>query len=570
MMKYIYAVLTVATTISALSQAAPYAISPDSIHQHIAVLAADSLEGRQVGEPGEWKAAQYIASVMRGAGLEPMGDDGSYFQSFDFVKAIDFGPSNRLTLNGVSLALKSEFLPLRQSASVSFSFDEVVAVDYGITIAEDEGDYDDYDGKDVSGKAVLIKRFAPSAEDNPHVDFDKYTSLTEKIRGALEHKAAAVIFITPSDKDDTLLGMRPTNVNPKDIPIVFLRRAALEKLGLEVDKPQLASISGEVDLVKTRDTAQNVIGALSSKSDTVMIMGAHYDHLGWGASGSLYAGNEPAIHNGADDNASGTASMLELARFYSSRRDELKYSLVFVAFTGEEAGLLGSSHFVRSEAVDSSRIRMMVNMDMVGRLADHEEGLAVFGTGTCLEFKSYFDSLKHDDLKIVFREPGTGPSDHTPFYNRGVPVLHLFTGAHKDYHKPSDDVETIDFKGTAAVASFVSEVITHFDKYDGSLTFQKTKDPNAGKRRSQFSVSLGVMPDYIAEVKGLKIDGVTPARPAERAGIIEGDIVVRLGNLDIGDIYDYMNALGKFRKGDSITVVVLRGDKTLELPLVFE
>ncbi|MFQ6007970.1 MAG: M20/M25/M40 family metallo-hydrolase [Candidatus Zixiibacteriota bacterium] len=547
-----------------------YTITADSIYKHVSVLADDSLEGRQVGEPGEWKAAQYIKIIFESAGLTPKGDNGNYFQAFEFIKRIDFGEKNHLAINGEELQLNEEFMPMRQSASGSFKFDEVVFVDYGIRVDEEDGNYNDYEGKNVSGKAVLIKRYAPPSEDNPHINFNKYSSLTSKIQTALDHDAAGIFFITPADQDDTLHTIGPSYIYPKEIPIIFLRRKGLQRLGLDLDKPEIVSATGEIELLKVRDTGYNVVGYLPTSNDTTIIIGAHYDHLGWGGPTSRYVGKEKMIHNGADDNASGTSALLELARYFSSTRKNLQHSLLFIAFSGEEAGILGSNYYAKHMTVDSGAIRMMVSMDMIGRLKEQKEGLAIFGTGTALEFKNYFESLSQDSMKMAFKEPGTGPSDHTAFYNRKIPVLHFFTGAHQDYHKPSDDIDKIDTEGIVKVAHVVADVVEHFDRHEGELTFQKTKDPMAGKRRSSFSVTLGIMPDYIAEVKGLRIDGVSPDRPGERAGLLMGDIIIKMGDIDINDIYDYMNALSKFRKGDSTVIVIERGADTLNLQVVFE
>ena len=557
------------TVTNSYALSSPYSINADSIYSHISVLADDSLEGREVGEIGEWKAAQYITSVFEKAGLQPAGDNGSYFQQFDFVKRIDLGKNNRLTLNGEALQLNTEFEPMRQSASTTFEFDGIVNVGYGIKIPERDGDHNDYDGLDVEGKAVLISRYSPAQKDSTDLDLDRYAGLTDKIQTALDHKAAGVFFITPEDKEDTLPRFLPSYVNFKDIPIIFLRRTALTRLGLSLSSPEITAVLGETDLIKTRDTGYNVIARIPGATDTTVIIGAHYDHLGWGTSSSLYRGEEKMIHNGADDNASGVAAMLELARHYSPARQSLKHSLLFVAFSGEEAGVLGSSHFADNMTIDSSLVRMMVNIDMIGRLKDHDNGVAIMGTGTCTEFTDYFDSLKVDDIKLALKQSGTGPSDHTPFYNHKIPSLTYFTGPHGDYHKPSDDIDLIDFEGIARVAQLARDLIDHFESTEGQLTFQKTKDPDAGKRRANFSVTLGIMPDHVAEVKGLKIAGVMPERPGEKGGLLEGDIIIKMGDIDIGDIYDYMGALGKFRKGDSIIVVVNRAADTLSLPIEF-
>ncbi len=544
-----------------------YRITPQSIQAHIEILASDSLEGREVGEPGEWKAAQYIAAQFKAAGLEPKGTDG-YLQPFEFVKRISQGPKNSLLVNKAQLRITEEWTPVSNSASKPFSFDEIVPVGFGI-VTEDSV-YNDYAGLNVEGKAVLIKRFAPPDSVNPHVDFSKYSSLTDKILTAINRKAAAVFFITPSGEDDSLRSMGMTHITPKEIPIVHIRHAALQRLGQPLDEPKLTGITGEVELTPIKDTGYNVLGYLPAASDTTVVIGAHFDHLGWGTEASRYTEKEKKIHYGADDNASGTAGLLELANYFASHKDQLHYSILFSAYSGEEAGILGSSYYARNATVDLAKTRMMLNMDMIGRLKEQENGLAVFGTGTCTEFANYFKDLKRDSLKMAFREPGTGPSDHTAFYNNSIPVLHFFTGAHVDYHKPSDTPDKIDQEGIFKVVSLVSDITWHFDSLTTPLTFQKTKDPDEGRQRAAFKVTLGIMPDYIAQVKGVKVDGVSPDRPAERAGILKGDVIIRLGTLVIDDMSAYMNALTKFSKGDSTTVIVERGKDTLNLPIVFK
>lgn len=561
------AVSLIAMATISLLAAEQNAISPADLKAHVQVLASDSLEGREVGEPGEQKAAEYISGIFERAGLEPKGTEG-YLQLFEFIKNIEHGSKNRLIVNGTELILGEEWLPMPHSASADFSFNDVVAVDYGI-VTEDSS-YNDYEGKDVAGKAVLIKRYSPDNSDNPHVNFSRYESFTNKILTAIDREAVAILFVTPSDRDDTIMATGVTHVTPKDIPIIFLRRGGLKRLKLSIDNPELASVSGTTELIPVKDTGYNVIGYLPAATDTAIVIGAHFDHLGWGAAGSRYLGKEKKIHYGADDNASGTAGLLELAEHFASNKNQIRHSLLFAAFSGEEAGILGSSFYVDHPTIDTSKIRMMLNMDMIGRLRDQESGLAVFGTGTAAEFQQYFDTLKREDLKIAFREPGTGPSDHTAFYNNDIPVLHFFTGAHQDYHKPDDTWDKLDYEGTAKVVTLAADIVQHFDRLPQPLTFQKTKDPDAGKRASSFSVTLGIMPDYVADVKGVKVDGVSSDRPGERAGIQKGDVIIRMGTLTIDDIYAYMNALSRFRKGDSTIIAVERGADTLNLPVIFE
>jgi aminopeptidase YwaD len=556
-----------ATTIVPLT-AGSYTISTDSIYKHISILAADSLEGRETGSDGEWKAALYISSVFSAADLQPAGDSNSWYQAFDFIRKIDLGQRNSLKLNGVPLKLHEEYEPLPHSGSMEFQFDEIISVNYGIT--DEKSGYDDYADRDVEGKAVLIKRHTPRVEDSSEVDLGKHGSLTDKIVNALDHKAAGIFFYTTEDHDDTMLALARTMVTPKDIPIIWLRRAGIERLGLSLSDPAIKVTTGETELIPVRDTGYNVTAYLPGTNDTTIIVGAHYDHLGWGGPTSRYRGVEKKIHFGADDNGSGVAALLELARTYSAKRDELKYSYLMVAFSGEEKGLLGSTHFVRNMPVDSSKVRMMLNMDMIGRLKDQDKGLAILGTGTCQEFKTYFDSLEIEDIKIAQKESGTGPTDHTPFYNNNIPVLHFFTGAHTDYHTPDDVLDKIDAAGIVRVAAMIDQVLMHFDQLDAPLVFQRTKDKHSGRYGGEYSVTLGIMPDFISEVRGLGVDGISEGKAADLAGIKKGDVIIRIGSLVIDDIYTYMSALGKYRKGDSTTVIVERGSDTLSLQVEFK
>lgn len=571
-MKKIVLLTFVLLLINPASLKADYQISADSIYNHIAVLAHDSLEGRKVGESGEWKAAQYIKSIFTKTGLEPHGDNSTYFQSFEFVKQIKLGEKNELSINGNKLELNEEFRPMRQSANKSFDFNEVINVNYGITVDSSDGEYDDYDGLNVEGKAVVIKRCSPKPKDSTENYLEKYSSITSKINIALENKASCVLFITPDDHDDTLSFSGSARITPKDIPIIFLRRTALERLGFDINNPEINSVQGSTDLFKVYDTGYNVVGYIPAKTDTTVIIGAHYDHLGWGGegSGSRYTGKKPMIHNGADDNASGTSAVLELARYYSDHKDELNYSLLFIAFSGEESGILGSSYYARNITVDSSKVRMMINMDMIGRLSEHEKGLVIMGTGTGSGFKTYFDSLDSGEIMITGKESGVASSDHVSFYNQEIPILFFFTGAHEEYNTPEDDVDKIDTDGIVKITDIIIDLLDHFENYEGKLVFQKTKAAKNISHRSSNSVSLGITPDFISEVEGLGVGGVTHDRPGDHAGLLKGDVIIRIGSNDIGDIYDYMNTLAKFRKGDSTSLLIIRVNDTLSLNVVFE
>ena len=289
-------VLTLALLLMAImpSTAVSYTTSADSAYKHISILASDSLEGRETGSEGEWKAALYISSIFSATAFQPAGDSNSWYQAFNFIRKIELGERNSLKVNGVTLELHEEYEPLPHSVNMEFQFDEIISVNYGIT--DDESGYDDYADRDVDGKAVLIKRHAPTVEDSSEVDLGKHGSLTDKIVNALDHKAAGIFFYTTEDHDDTMLALARTRVTPKDIPIIWLRSAGIERLGLDPADPALAAVAGETELIPVRDTGYNVTAYLPGANDTTIIVGAHYDHLGWGGPTSRYRGEEKKIH----------------------------------------------------------------------------------------------------------------------------------------------------------------------------------------------------------------------------------------------------------------------------------
>jgi hypothetical protein len=292
-----------------------------------------------------------------------------------------------------------------------------------------------------------------------------------------------------------------------------------------------------------------------------VIIGAHYDHLGYGAEGSLYRG-DTAIHNGADDNASGVALLLNLA--YRLKDTLQKNNYVFIAFSGEEMGLLGSNYYVKNPTIDSSAMNYMINMDMVGRLKK-DSTLAVYGVGTSPIFKQTI-TAHNEKFKLIEKESGVGPSDHTSFYLNNTPVLHFFTGQHEDYHKPGDDSEKLNYSGMETIANYIFAIVGDLDD-NGKLAFRKTK--NESEEVPRFKVTLGVIPDYMFDGKGMRIDGVSENKPAQKAGLKKGDIVIQLGDIEIKDMMSYMKALSKFEKGSETTVKVDRNGKELEAPIKF-
>ena len=312
----------------------------------------------------------------------------------------------------------------------------------------------------------------------------------------------------------------------------------------------------------TKINAKNIIAFIDNKKKNTVIIGEHYDHIGYGGQYSLDRGiNE--IHNGADDNASGTAMLLSLAKQLNNKND-LENNYLFIAFSAEELGLIGSRYFVNSDIFNKESINFMINLDMVGRL-NAEKELSIFGVGTSSIFKQVVNSL-NNNFKLKIIEDGTGPSDHTSFYNKDIPVLFFHTGSHENYHRPSDDVNLINYKGMSEISNYIIDIIDELETYN-KLEFKETISNQPTVAR--FNVSLRVMPDYVFEGDGMKASQIIKGGPADDAGLIDGDVIIMLGENEVKDVYDYMNSLSKFEKGDSTKVIVLRSGKKLEFEVKF-
>jgi hypothetical protein len=315
-------------------------------------------------------------------------------------------------------------------------------------------------------------------------------------------------------------------------------------------------------------TANNIVAYLDNKAPTTIIIGAHYDHLGSGDQGSSLDANPGGkIHNGADDNASGVAGVIELARYLSTNNIKEKNNFLFLCFSGEELGLYGSKYFTENPTIDLSRVNYMINMDMVGRLDAQTKNLLVHGTGTSPVWETLLKNLASDELNIKTDSSGIGPSDHTSFYLKNIPVLHFFTGSHADYHKPTDDWDKLNYEGQASVLKLISRVITSLDA-EPKLAFLPTK-AKPMTSRSSFKVTMGIMPSYSSDGEGVKVDGVTEGRPAQKAGMQAGDIILMLGDYEIKDIQHYMEALGKFEKGQTVNAKIKRGDEIISIAVTF-
>lgn len=373
--------------------------------------------------------------------------------------------------------------------------------------------------------------------------------------------------------NDSLMG-RETGT-PEEIKAAEYLRKRMETIGLEprgnagtyyqtfTFKPK-TDPHQETQYTNTGDstiTGTNVIGYIDNQAENTVIIGAHYDHLGMGGDGSLYRG-EAAVHNGADDNASGVAVLLQVADSLKGRYTNNNY--LIIAFSGEEMGLLGSNYFAKNATIDLSKTNYMLNMDMVGRMRD-DNTLSISGTGTAPVWTQSLNAL-NTDFKLVLKESGIGPSDHTSFYLQDIPVLHFFTGQHEDYHKPSDDAEKLNYDGMRKISSYILSLVGELDD-NPKLSFRKTK--NESEEVPRFKVAMGVIPDYLYDGKGMRIDGVSEDKPAQKAGLQKGDIVVQMGDSTVTDMMSYMRALSVFEKGNSTTVVVDRKGERISVEITF-
>jgi hypothetical protein len=570
-------------------------ITAAELRQHLMYIASDELAGRKAGSEGADRAAQYIAEQFKSYGLSPAGSDGSYLQPFEFVAGVEPGPGNRfsamLAAKRVPLAMDEDIRPLGFSSSGSFAGNLVFA-GYGISATEQS--YDDYVGIDVKDAIVMLFRYHP--EGGAHEsEFQRYSALRYKAAKAKELGAKAMILVTgPADSDDDVLMKLAYDrqVGNAGIGAVSVTRAVadgmLKSSGWTVGalqdsinatkQPQSfvvenTSLDLSIDLKEIRSTSSNVLGLLEGSDEAlkneVVVVGAHYDHLGMGGpnSGSLMP-DTVAPHNGADDNGSGTVGLLELAQSFAAKRPELKRSMLFIAFTGEELGLLGSAHFVNNPTVELARIVTMANMDMIGRLTDRK--LIVYGVGTSPGFEELIQKHNADstfDLRPV--KDGFGPSDQSSFYGKEIPVFHFFTDLHSDYHRPGDDVEMINYDGMTEVLRFVEFIVMDVNTLEQKPLYAKVEMPSRptggmGRSRSY----TGTIPDFGGgDVVGMKISGVRDGGPAAKAGLEGGDIIVKFGAIEIKNLYDYTYALGEYKPGDEVEVVVKRGEETVTLKL---
>ncbi len=503
------------------------------LQKHITYLADDRLEGRRTGSNGEKLAFEYISRHFRKSGLKPFNQN--YLQPFPVADGRMIDPGSYLLVNGRSQTLLADYFPLSATGNGLLP----------------ESTLDTTDLFDI-GPSMLENIH------NPH--FDLKDLLHTRINLSIQtHRP--VLFITNSSALTDGLGFDEKDKTlPREIPIIYIRpllAAEMRKAG--------ATQAFNIKIFTKQRQGHNVVGWVDNKAANTVVLGAHYDHLGYGEDhNSLYTGSEKMIHNGADDNASGTAGLLELARIVK-RSGPKNHNYIFVAFSGEELGLFGSKYFIEHSPMETGHISYMINMDMIGRLNDSTQGISIGGYGTSPAWGDLFNHLP-TELKIKFDSSGSGPSDHTSFYRKDIPVLFFFTGTHKDYHKPSDDADKINYAGEARVIRFIYRILERMDQAE-KIPFNKTREVATGK--SSFKVSMGIMPDYTFAGSGVLVDGVSDNRPAVKAGIKAGDVIYQLGAHRVSDIETYMQALNRFNKGESTQVKLKRGNEDLTFNITF-
>ena len=527
----------------------------DNLKAHIQYLADDKLEGRRTGTPGEELAMQYISKQFKEIGLIPKGTE-SFPQSFPVNDGKKIDDITEFIINGSRLEVNKDFFPF------PFSPDQRIEALPSVSLQE------------VGMPWFFdLKEVLEENKSNPHFDLVDY--IRTNYKGINNRGAVAMIFYNSSDIDDKLA------FDPKDkseklpVPAIYVTKEAAKKYF--ADKSATLNIKIRTGISEKTRIGHNVIGYIDNKAATTVILGAHYDHLGYGEDGNLMIRTgEKSIHNGADDNASGTAALIELAKkLKTSKATNNNY--LFIAFSGEELGLFGSKYFTENPTLDLKSVNYMINMDMVGRLNDSTKVLTVGGFGTSPAwdkvvnnmdfFKLPYKSDVAAPLVIKIDSSGTGPSDHTSFYRKDIPVLFYFTGLHTDYHKPSDDADKINYTGEQLIIQHIYNVIESLDD-NGKLAFLKTRETQTSTN-TRFSVSMGIMPDYTFAGTGVRADGVTDGKPAQKAGIKAGDIIIQLGDNNIASLENYMQALGKFKKGEKTKVKFKRGNETLEATVEF-
>ena len=641
--------LVVAISIAVGGQQTQTQIAPsvERLRTHIEHLASDKLEGRRTGSPGANLAAEYVArefsryGLRRSIGYDTPGmshfeadSPKRYMQQFPYVAGVELGKANKLSFSLADnvplneLRLGDDWMPLGSSSNGQIETGAAVFVGFGIAASELK--YDEYSTVDARGKIAFAFTGTPDG-DNPHGPFARYEDPRWKAIAAKNAGAKALILISQQRQfaDEPLSRLQYNNSGGEaGLPVAIISSRAffasrnesdltvqlgLVKQGHTPTVTFKSPVTLSVDITRRAVPAYNVVGILDGSDPTLknetIVIGAHYDHLGRGGEGSL-APKEGDIHHGADDNASGTAGLLELARIFSEQRSRPRRTLVFIAFSGEEEGLLGSNYYVNHPIMPLANTVAMINMDMIGRMKDNK--LIVGGAGTAQEWRQVIAAANASErirvtatpessgdisktstssigsgvpmvtgingrpivslvieksFDLTLNEDGFGPSDHSSFYAKQIPVLFLWTGTHEDYHKPSDTADKINYADEARVLAFVARVVRDVDNNDKRPVYTVAKSEATG-RSTGFRVYLGTIPNYADSSDGLLLDGVRDDSPAAKAGFKAGDKIVKLAGRDVKNVYDYTYALGEMKAGQEYDVELMRGGERLKLKIV--
>ena len=586
-LKYITRTLPVLMILISFSCTGNRDVTTKELQNHIKFLSTDSLMGRLTGSPGDSLAAEYIKSELSSYGMIPLSGDG--LQRFKVTKRVLPGKDNSLSINGINFIADKDFTPMGFSSNSGLEA-EVIFAGYGFNINGDSLKWNDYNSIDVKGKWVMILRGDPEIENtkSPFIPFsgDRDKALLAKDMGA----AGALMVSGPAfDPQDTFESLNPNDFSvgipvlriKKEVADIILSKskttiAAFEKKRIDTRKPIVfaskVTIDGKSEIVKETTNTRNVVMVLPGEDEQLkneyIIIGAHFDHLGIGGSGSSSrAVDTVGIHHGADDNASGVAMMLELAEKFAKTKDSHKRSIICIAFTGEEEGLLGSKHFTETPGIDLSKVNAMINLDMVGRM-NETNNLQISGAGTATGLKDLIYSKSDTSvIKLTLSDEGYGPSDHSSFYGKNIPVLFYFTGAHLDYHTPADTYDKINYNGMVKISGLIFNMARELASSTARLKFKESGPKiETGRVPRRKGVTLGIMPDFAGVVKnGLRADFITPGKPAALGGMQKGDIITFISGKPVNNIQDYMFRMGQLKHGQTISVEVLRNEKKVVL-----
>ena len=507
---------------------------------HIQFLASDELEGRRAGDIGEQKAVDYIIGQYQNLSIRPLGDNG-FIQSFPIDEGKKFATTAFVKINNQSAIVDTDFIALSNSGLAKFTSKASINLN--------------------EAKQVWFKDVHEVLEENtsnPHFDINEWLASTAT---TLKNKGAAALFLHNSGTlVDNIQFNKYDTAKALAIPVVYFTKQGYAKFFN--DELATYNIEGDIQFEHPTRTAHNVVGLIDNHANNTIIIGAHLDHLGYNQDKHGLDLNN-FVHNGADDNASGTAALIELAKSLIKKAPKNNNYLI-IHFSGEELGLLGSKYWLDHPTYNGN-FNYMINMDMVGRY-DTARKLTIGGFGTSSKWAEILAKTP-TTLLTHYDSAGTGPSDHASFYRKDMPVLFMFTGSHSDYHKATDDWDKVNYEGEKDIVRLVQNIIKTTDGY-GKLDFLKTREQSMGKS-TKFTVSLGVMPDYAFTGTGVRIEGSSQGKLGEKIGLKAADVLIQLGDYKLIDVMGYMQALGKFKKGDKTTLVIKRAGEEIKFDIQF-